>query len=262
MRVLITGAGRAIGAATATELTRRGHEVVATARDVALLADLDVARRLALDVTDPASIAAALDEAGELDVVVNNAAVNPSGVLEDFPIDELRHAFETNVIGMVQVVQPLLAAWRARGHGIIVNVSSVQGRVATPTEGAYSATKHALEALSESMHLELGHFGIRTLIIEPGYIAPGMKPGGRHRGPDAYAGLWEQWAGNDAKLHGSGGRPGPEIVAVAIAHAIDDPSSPVRVRVGADAEMVLGARAAMDDEQFEKAMREVIGLTW
>jgi len=262
MRVLITGAGRAIGAATATELTRRGHEVVATARDVGLLAELDVAQRLPLDVTDPASIEVALAEAGELDAVVNNAAISTSGVIEDYPIDEMRRAFETNVIGIVQVVQPLLAGWRARGHGVIVNVSSVQGLIGTPTQGVYSATKHAIEGLSESMHLELGHFGIRTVIIEPGYVAPGMKRLGRHDGPDAYRELWEQWEGMDTKVNGGAARPGPETVAVAIADAIEDPGTPVRVRVGADAEMVLGARAAMDDEQFEKAMREVIGLTW
>jgi NAD(P)-dependent dehydrogenase (short-subunit alcohol dehydrogenase family) len=163
---------------------------------------------------------------------------------------------------MVQMVQPLLAAWRARGHGVIVNVSSVQGHIGTPTEGVYSATKHAIEGLSESMHLELGHFGIRTVIIEPGYVAPGMKGGTQHRGPEAYLELWEQWQGMDSKLNGGEGRPGPETVAVAIADAIEDPGSPVRVRVGADAEMVLGARATMDDEQFEKTMREVIGLTW
>jgi NAD(P)-dependent dehydrogenase (short-subunit alcohol dehydrogenase family) len=261
MRVLITGAGRAIGAATATELTRRGHEVVATARDVGLLADLDAALRLPLDVTDPASIAAALAEAGDLDAVVNNAAVNASGVIEDFPLDKLRQAFDTNVIGTVQVIQPLLAAWRQRGHGVIVNISSVQGRIGTPTQGVYSATKNALEALSESLHLELGHFGIRTVLIQPGYIAPGMKDGGRHRGPDAYAELWAQWEGTDATLNGAG-RPGPETVAIAVADAIEDPPTPVRVPVGADAELVLGARSSMDDATFEKVMRDTIGLTW
>jgi len=261
MRVLITGAGRAIGAATADELTSRGHEVVATARDVDLLAGLDVARRLALDVTDPSSVAAALAQAGELDAIVNNAAVGASGVVEDFPIERIRAAFETNVIGALQVIQPLLAGWRERGHGVIVNISSVQGRIGTPTQGVYAATKNALEALSESMHFELGHFGIRTVLIQPGYVAPGMKDAGRHLGPDVYAGLWEQWTGNDATLN-AGGRPGPETVAVAVADAIEDPTTPVRVPVGADAELVLGARSSMDDATFEKAMRDTLNLTW
>ena len=88
MRILVTGAARAIGRATAVECARRGHEVVATARDKNLLDDLDVAERLALDVTDPASIRAALDAAGELDAVVNNAALSGAGPMEDFPLDQ------------------------------------------------------------------------------------------------------------------------------------------------------------------------------
>jgi len=123
MRILITGAGRAIGAATATELTRAGHEVVATARDVTALDHLDVALRLPLDVTDDTSVTAALAAAGELDAVVNNAALNGKGPLESFPLGGLESVFATNVFGALRVVQPLLASWRPRGSGVIVNVS-------------------------------------------------------------------------------------------------------------------------------------------
>ena len=168
MRILITGAGRAIGAATATELTRAGHEVVATARDPVLLGDLDVALRLPLDVTDAASVAAALDRAGELDAVVNNAALNGKGPLESFPLDHLEQMFRTNAFGALRLLQPLLAGWRARGSGVVVNVSSIQGRVATPLDGAYSASKYALESLSETLHYELGHFGTRSAGFMPG----------------------------------------------------------------------------------------------
>ena len=177
MRILITGAGRAIGAATAQELSARGHDVVATARDVSLLESLDVAERRTLDVTDQRSVDAALAAAGERDAVVNNAAVLGSGPVEDFPPDRLAAVFETNTIGALRVIQAVLPAWRQRGSGVIVNVSSVQGRVATPLEGPYAASKHALEGLSEALHYEVGHFGIRVVIIEPGYIAPGMKAG-------------------------------------------------------------------------------------
>ena len=213
MRILITGAGRAIGAATATELTRAGHEVVATARDLKLLDDLDVAHRLPLDVTDAASVAAALDAAGDLDAVVNNAALNGKGPLESFPLDHLEAMFAANAFGALRVVQPLLAAWRARGSGVIVNVSSIQGRVATPLDGAYSATKYALESFSETLHYELGHFGIRVVIVEPGYVAPGMKPAERVLGDPAYAQLWEEWEHTDQAVTGPSGRPGPEVVS-------------------------------------------------
>ena len=261
MRILITGAGRAIGAATAGELAARGHHVVATARDVTLLADLDVAERLALDVTDERSVARALAAAGELDAVVNNAAVNATGPLESFPLDELAQMFDTNALGAVRVVQPLLAAWRERGSGVIVNVSSVAGKVAAPLDGPYAATKFALEALTEALYVELAHFGIRVLLVEPGFIAPGMKAAPHHRGPEAYDELWDQLEGTDAKL-GPGGRPGPELVARAIADALEDPASPLRLEVGADAAMVLGARRQLDDAAFEAALRQVVGLTW
>lgn len=262
MRILVTGSARAIGRATAVECARRGHHVVATARDKSLLDDLDVAQRLALDVTDPDSVRAALDAAGELDAVVNNAALSGAGPMEDFPLDRLHSIIDTNTYGPLRIAQSLIPAWRVRGSGVFVNVSSVQGRVATPLEGAYAASKYALEALSETLHYELSHFGIRVVIVQPGYIAPGMKASPRHDGHEAYADLWEQWTGTDAKITGPEGRPGSELVGVAIADALEDPATPLRVPVGSDAKMVLGARRHFDDAEFEAAMRKTIDLTW
>lgn len=100
------------------------------------------------------------------------------------------------------------------------------------------------------------------MIIQPGYIAPGMKAADRHDGPAQYSPLWEQWDGTDAKVTGPSGRPGPEIVAVAIADAIENPETPLRVPVGTDAEMILGTRQQLDDATFEATMRQVLGLTW
>jgi NAD(P)-dependent dehydrogenase (short-subunit alcohol dehydrogenase family) len=262
VRILITGAARAIGAASAEELTRAGHEVVATARDVSLLAGLDVSLRLPLDVTDDDSVRRALDEAGEIDAVVNNAAVSGKGPLESFPLDRLRSMLDTNTLGPLRLLQHVLPAWRVRGRGVIVNISSVQGRVATPLEGPYSASKFALEALSETLHHELGHFGIRVVVVEPGYISPGMKPADSVRGDVAYDQLWEQWSGIDQKVTGPRGRPGPELVAAAVRAALEDPATPFRVPVGDDAVMVLSARSGLDDAAFESAMREALGVTW
>jgi NAD(P)-dependent dehydrogenase (short-subunit alcohol dehydrogenase family) len=262
MRILVTGAARAIGRATAIECARRGHEVVATARDEKLLDDLDVAKCLPLDVTDLTSVRAAIAAAGELDAVVNNAALSGAGPLEDYPLERLQQVMDTNTYGALRVIQEVVPAWRRRGSGVIVNVSSVQGRVSTPLEGAYAASKYALEALSETLHYELAHFGLRVVIIQPGYIAPGMKASPRHDGPSEYAVLWEQWTGTDDKMTGPGGRPGPELVGVAIADAIENPATPLRVPVGADAEMVLGARQHFDDAAFEAAMRKTLDLQW
>jgi NAD(P)-dependent dehydrogenase (short-subunit alcohol dehydrogenase family) len=262
MRILITGSARAIGAATAEELTRAGHQVIATARDIALLDHLDVAMRVPLDVTDDASISNALAQAGDIDAIVNNAALSGKGPIEEFPIDRLREMFETNTFGPIRLLQHVLPRWRERGSGVVVNVSSVQGKVATPLEGPYVGTKHALEGMSESLHYELGHFGIRVVLIQPGYIAPGMKPAEKVGAEGPYRELWEQWTGHDAKVTGPQGRSGPEVVAQAIRTAIEDPSTPLRVPVGNDAVFALNARAQLADADFEAAMRTMLDMTW
>ena len=263
MRVLVTGAGSGIGAATARVLTARGHDVVATARRVEALDHLDVAATLALDVTSDESVAACVAAAGDIDVLVNNAGISETGPLETYPHDVLQKMFDTNVFGPMRMIRALVPAMRERGHGIVVNVTSVEGRVAAPLAGAYCGTKHALEALSESLALEIGHFGLRVVIVEPGYIAPGMRNAVRH-GEDGtvYEELRRQWSGADETLVGPEGRPAPELVGEAIANAVDDPATPLRVPVGADAELVLATRARQDDATFHATMREVIGLTW
>lgn len=262
MRILITGAGRAIGRVTAETLTARGHHVIATARRPELLADMDVAERLALDVTDAASVATCFAAAGELDAIVNNAALSMSGPMEDYPIDMFQATLDTNVTGVLRCVQAVAPAWRTRGSGVIVNISSVQGKVSTPVEGAYAASKFALEALSETLHYELGHFGIRVCIIEPGYIAPGMKHAPTHVGPDAYTDLHAQWSGTDDKVTGGAGRTSTEVAAGVIADAVEQANTPLRVPIGADAELTFAVRKQMDDAEFEATMRAQLGLTW
>ncbi len=262
MRVLVTGAARSIGRATAEVLTDRGHHVVATARDVSLLADLKVEQALTLDVSDASSIAAALSQAGELDAIVNNAGLTGLGPLEDYPLDDFMRVLDVNTLGPLRMIQAVVPAWRERGSGVVVNISSVQGKIGTPLEGPYAASKHALEALSETLHFELRHFGIRVVIIEPGYIAPGMKHTDDHVGPEIYGELHAQWSGTDATLTGPGGRPGPELVGHAVADALEDPATPLRVEVGQDAAMVLGLRRKMGDAEFEATMRQALGLTW
>jgi NAD(P)-dependent dehydrogenase (short-subunit alcohol dehydrogenase family) len=260
LRILVTGAAGAIGMATAQVLANRGHSVVAT--DVSAVSGLEGIQAHVLDVTSDDSVARGLKEAGPLDAIVNSAGISGGGPVEGYPLDRIRQMFETNTLGALRVIQAVLPAWRKRGSGVIVNVSSVSGRVASPLEAAYSASKFALEALTESLHLEVRHFGIRSVLIEPGTIAPGMKASEPHKGPADYAGLWEQWTGAHTKMTGLSSRSGPELVALAIASAIEDPATPLRVPVGQDAEMILGLRRSLDDQAFEDAMRRAVGLTW
>ena len=183
--------------------------------------------------------------------------------MEGYPLDGFRQMFETNTLGALRVIQAVLPAWRKRGSGVIVNVSSVSGRVASPLEAAYCASKFALEALTESLHCEVRHFGIRCVLIEPGSIATGIKARSfSYQGPADYAGLWEQWTGAHNKMTGPSGPQGPEVVASAIARAIEDPATPLRVPVGQDAQMILGLRRSLDDQALEDAMRKALGITW
>ncbi len=236
--------------------------MIATARRVDTLRDLDVAERLALDITDEASVANVLAACGHLDVLINNAGVGLSGPIEGVPLPDVENLFHTNVFGAVRLIQAILPRMRAAGSGVIVNVSSLLGQVASPLGGYYAASKHALEAISEALHLEVGHFGIRVVIIEPGSIVTNFSANEPSIGDAVppYDELRELWEGVQNVLLGGEAAPEGAAVAIAIADAIDDPATPLRVPVGADAEMVLAARASMDDAAFEAAMREATRL--
>ena len=262
-RVLITGCSTGIGRAAAVELAGRGHDVVATARRSETLDGLEVADRLALDVDDAASVQAAVAAAGRIDVLVNNAGWESAGPVEKADLDEVRAMFETNLLGAARMVQAVLPAMRERGSGTIVNVSSVAGVVAGPLNGFYAASKHALEAMSDSLHYEVGHFGIRVVIIEPGAFATAFGANARRHGEDTapYDELRRQWD-TASEVLTSGAAPGPEPVATAIADAIESDAPPLRIPVGDDARLVVAVRAANDDATFEAAMRETLGLAW
>src|SRR3954471_4795258 len=207
MRVLITGCSTGIGRAAAEELTSRGHTVIATARKRETLADLDVAARLALDVDSDESVAAALAAAGELDVLVNNAGVGVGGPVEKVPLAEVRRMFETNVFGAVRMMQAVLPAMRERGSGTVVNVTSVAGVAVSPLSAFYSATKFALEAITEAARLELGHFGVRVLSVEPGYIETEFGNNSTAYGEDVapYDELAKIWDEAQGVISGAGG---------------------------------------------------------
>lgn len=263
MRILITGCSTGFGRATAVEATRRGHEVIATARDVATLDDLDVAERLSLDVTDRESITAAVAQAGRLDALVNNAGVDRHGPVESYPEDVAQWVMDTNFWGTFRMTTAVAPAMRAQGSGVIVNMSSVQGRVGTPLGGVYSASKAAIESYSESAHFELSHFGVRMVVVQPGYFDTPMATKGSDELIEGtvYEELAAQWSSGSDSLNPAG-RPGPDVVATAIVDALEDPETPLRVPVGNDAVMVLGARGSMDDVAFEAVMRGTLNLTW
>jgi NAD(P)-dependent dehydrogenase (short-subunit alcohol dehydrogenase family) len=244
--VLITGASKGIGRATAAEFARRGHRVVATARDPRSLDGLDADQRLALDVTDADSVAAAVRQAGEIDILVSNAGVIFYAAVEATPPEKLADLFGLNTIGALRVAQAVLPAMRARGRGRILFVSSVVGRLVRPPGAAYGASKWALEALGESLAIEAAPHGIDVALLEPGMVSSGALddvttytlPGDPYAQPG----------------HSGGSRDGvitPEQAAAEIADAAELEHLPLRVPIGDPARALLAARrAAPDDVPF------------
>jgi NAD(P)-dependent dehydrogenase (short-subunit alcohol dehydrogenase family) len=190
-RVLVTGASSGIGRAAALELAARGHQVFLAARRAE---ELDrVARKgtgmtpIPMDVTDAASIRAAERHVGELtagyglDVLVNAAGYALMGPVEGLSDEAVKHQFETNVFGLLAVTRAFLPQMRQRHAGRVINVSSVLGRVAFPGMGAYSATKYALEALSDALRMELASFDVQVVVIEPGFVKTDLGAASRRQ---------------------------------------------------------------------------------
>lgn len=172
--ILITGCSTGIGRDLAQRLTQAGYTVVATARRVEDLNGLQVALKLPLDVTQPDSIndavAHTLQQFGRIDVLVNNAGYALRGALEEVSVEQVQQMFDVNVFGVLRLIRSIAPHMRKQGSGRIINISSIAGKLSTPANGAYSATKFALEALSDALRLELAPFGIQVVVIEPGAI--------------------------------------------------------------------------------------------
>jgi NAD(P)-dependent dehydrogenase (short-subunit alcohol dehydrogenase family) len=265
--VLITGCSTGIGRATAERLAQRGMTVYATARRLESVEDLKPSgcRTLALDVTDEASMqaaVAAIEQAdGPVAALVNNAGYSQSGAVETIPMDELRRQFETNVFGLVRMCQLVLPGMRKAGRGRIVNVSSMGGKLTFPGGGAYHGTKYAVEAISDALRFEVRGFGVHVSIIEPGLIktsfgdtAHGSVP--QQDGP--YAGFnaavakltAEVYEGPLSKLGA-----GPEAVAKAIEKAITARKPRTRYPVTASARLMMANHALLPDRGWDAVVR-------
>jgi NAD(P)-dependent dehydrogenase (short-subunit alcohol dehydrogenase family) len=180
--VLITGATDGLGRAAALLLAEKGYRVFAAGRSAEKRAELDrlaASKKLPLesielDVCDESSVTRAvqqmLQKAGNIDVLINNAGVGLMAVAEELKLDDLRRLYETNIFGLLRVTQAVLPHMRERKSGRILMLSSVAGILTPPTYGAYSSSKHAVEALSNALRLELYPFNVEVILIEPGYI--------------------------------------------------------------------------------------------
>jgi NAD(P)-dependent dehydrogenase (short-subunit alcohol dehydrogenase family) len=273
--VLITGCSSGIGRATARRLASHGWTVYATARRPETIADLEAAgcRTLALDVTDEASMVAAVNAIeethGAVGVLINNAGYSQSGAVESVPLDAVRRQFETNVFGLARLTQLVLPKMRDQRWGKIVNIGSMGGKIVFPGGGWYHATKFALEAISDAMRFELRGFGIDVILLEPGLIvtefgnaaAANMAAvGGSEEAPtDPYAhfnatvGSVTQGAydGGPMRLLGAG----PDRVAKVIERSIRRRRAPTRVTITPSAKLSIPMRRLTPDRVWDAMMR-------
>lgn len=268
--VLITGCSSGIGRATAERLAGVGWKVYATARQVEAIAPLEErgCELLPLDVTDEDSMRSAVDEVerreGAVGVLVNNAGYSQSGAVEAVPTEKVRRQFETNVFGLARMCQLVLPGMRRQGHGRIVNVSSMGGKLTFPGAGYYHASKHAVEALSDALRFEVASFGVRVAVIEPGLIrtsfaqaAVGSMDGSGGEHP--YAGFDEGVARATAENYDRGPisrlAGEPEAVAEAIERAISARSPRSRYAVTPSAYLFMGLRRLLPDRAWDAILR-------
>lgn len=245
--VLITGCSSGYGLETARHFLAQGWNVVATMRTPRpeLLPASDRLRVLPLDVTDPSSIAAVVQEVGSVDVLVNNAGLGLMGAFEVTPMATVREIFETNTFGTMAMVQAFLPGFRERRSGRIVNVTSSATLMPMPLVAAYTASKVAVEAFTESLAHELVEFGIEVKLVEPGYCPHTSftaNGGERMQGliPEAYApfaqSIFAAFAGQSAFTD-------PSDVAEGVWAAATDTTGQLHFPAGADAVALAMAKA-------------------
>ena len=260
---LITGTSTGIGLETALLFARKGYQVYAGARTPASSEGLQraVAEGLpvipiALDVDSDESVRVAVDTTGPVDVLVNNAGIGSAAPVELMPLPEIRTIFETNVFGAVRMMHAVLPSMRTRRGGVIVNVTSMMGRITLPGHGAYAATKFALSALSESLAMEMKPFGVRVAVIEPGVVLTpiwGKRavafPEGHEYGPAMQRLM---------RVFGSQMEGGtlPDVVAAAIYDAATREDSPLRIPVGDDAQVMAAGRDKMTADEWVSLFAE------
>jgi NAD(P)-dependent dehydrogenase (short-subunit alcohol dehydrogenase family) len=269
--ILLTGCSSGIGRASALALAARGHRVFATARKKDDLAGLerDGLTALPLDVTDQATVAAAveavLSRAGRLDVLVNNAGYPQYGSVEEVTLAQWRAQFDVNLFGTLAVTQAVLPAMRKQQSGRIINVSSVAGKLGIPFAAPYCASKHALEAMSDALRVEVSPFGIRVVLVEPGPVE--TRFGDRARAgvasflsrPGPYQDLYKL-AERAMNVDFQRGNLPAEAVATVIVEASESARPRTRYTVGIMARAYIALRRALPDRWLDAQMRRTLRM--
>jgi len=278
--VLITGATDGLGKAAALLLAERGYNVFAAGRSAEKRANLDALARqqnlpletLQLNVCDDSSVqmavASIVTKAGNIDVLINNAGLVYPGAVEDLRMEDWRRQFETNFFGVIRVTQAVLPKMRDRRKGRILMMSSVAGFVTAPTQGPYSASKHAIEAVSNALRHELYPYGIHTILIQPGYIVTNIQHTAMElaqsykekieTGP--YAKIYANYLGSASSTRAKS-RTTPEDCARIMLKAIEAPRPKARYTVTSLARFAKWAKWLLTDSAADRLFRKRFGIT-
>lgn len=274
-KALVTGASSGIGRETARRLAQEGFQVIASARRRERLDELAKENRniisRPIDLSDAQELEKFCQELSALSepvsVLINNAGFSVRGAVEDVSLASIRRLFEVNVYGLIKVTQACLPAMRRVRYGTIVNLSSVVGKFPYPTSGPYAATKHAVEAISDALRMEVRPFGIRVVTIRPGVIGTEFNDVANkltgdllsRTDPD-YKPVYQAYGAAMGKLFSNIVIPGPEIIASLILEAVLSDSPRASYCAGPMVEEILGPRTKLDDDSFFQFISEKTGL--
>lgn len=270
---VVTGSSSGIGLATSLALARNGYLTCATMRNLAKRDSIQSIaekqhlpiRTVQLDVTDENSVKNAiqsiLSESGRIDLLVNNAGYGLTGAFEDIGIDEIKALYETNLFGVIRVTQAVLPTMRKQGSGRIINISSGAGRIGYPGGSAYVSSKFALEGLSESMAYEIEQFGIRTVLVEPGFVRTNFGENiviaKKAQDPNSpYSQMMMQMKSSSYRRRMIENASDADLVASVVVEAATVKEPNLRYLAGKDVQQMVGVKKNMSDEEFQKMIRQ------
>jgi NAD(P)-dependent dehydrogenase (short-subunit alcohol dehydrogenase family) len=270
---VVTGSSSGIGLAASLALAKNGYLTYATMRNLAKQDSIQSiaekerlpVRTVQLDVTDENSvkntIQSIISESGRIDLLVNNAGYGLTGAFEDIEIDEIKALYETNVFGVIRVTQAVLPIMRKQGSGRIINISSGAGRIGFPGSSAYVSSKFALEGLSESMAFEVEQFGIKTVLVEPGFVRTNFaeniaiaKKAQEPRSP--YSQMMQMMSSNRDRMFENASDA--DLIAAVVVEAATAKEPNLRYLAGKDVQQMVAAKKSMSDEEFQNMIRQSV----
>ena len=272
---VVTGASSGIGRETTVKLAEKGFAVIAAARRMerltALADEVEGTTPVQVDLSQPDETQKFCEYLSNLaepvSVLVNNAGYSVRGAMEDVPIEAARRLFEVNLFALIRVTQACLPAMRRQREGIIINLSSIVGKFTFPGSGIYAASKHALEAITDAMRMELEPMGIKVVAVRPGPIATEFNDVATEmtgdlmaRTDDDYKPIYQTAGEHTGKMFADLHIPGPELIANLIMQAVLSETPKIAYSAGPINDEFLGNRSEFDDEGFHQFMQEKFGL--